>query len=377
MICKAPFTSQASWTTGSVSICCNDEPEVEYYDLESEWNSVERIEARTEWLNGTIPNRCVSCIERMNSRDATLPIWYRDVIGDDYEASPIIKTPPIYLHLSPSSECNLACRMCTPNISNTLDKLLCDSSNGTQYVDVVDYVRKCAPTLKHYVFHGGDPMFYRNFVEIVDILLPYRDSLYINVITNGTHHKSNGVDMMAMLAQFKNLKITVSIDSVPKYNDYMRSLTNTNRVYDIYNKWCREVPHAEMAIHTITTNISSLGIVEHLRDVINGNKLDRIDAFSYYMVGYPAIYKVTNLPEPLRVKVTKNIETYLGELELMDKDDEEQPYIINTIDILRNILNLFETTKFDIMQWGDFLRRNKEHDSAVRSGTTITNIISG
>lgn len=367
MICKAPFTSQVVWTSGEVQMCCNDQPSEKQYSLEDEWNSESRKQARREWLSGEIPDRCKSCVKRMESGDATLPVWY-DKIIETVELTEEVSMP-VYLHMSPSNQCNLACRMCNGEISSTYDKLICDSSNGERHNDIVEYVKKCLPKLEHYVFHGGDPMFYKDFLRVVEVLKGRKDDLYINVITNGTHHKSDGVDMIPHLKEFKNLKVTFSIDSIGKYNDYMRTLTKTSRVVDNFNKWCREVPHAEMSIHTITTNISSLGIVEHLRNIYNSDMFDRVDAFSHFMVDWPVEYRVHNQPPAMRQRVLDSINEFRDEVESYIGADIE-----TAKNILINIERQFERP-FDIKEWAMFLKKNKEHDVLSKSDTSIIEIM--
>lgn len=182
-------------------MCCNDQ-HIQYNSLEEEWNSPERQEVRKAFLEGKVPDRCKSCIERCEQDlGETLPIHMNETIAE-VEPAVIMETPR-YLHISPSNRCNLACRMCSIPISTMYGRAFgTELKNDNATPEFFEYLRKAAPTLDHYVFHGGDPIYEGNMLKILKILYPYRENIEINVITNGTTTKCGKVDVIPYLKEF-------------------------------------------------------------------------------------------------------------------------------------------------------------------------------
>lgn len=358
IFCQAPFTSQVMWADSSVSMCCNDKHK-EYLDLEDEWESPSRKEAQQQFLNGEVPERCTRCLEKLAIKDNTLLKWY-DRVFSDMTVEKLVKLEvPEYLHLSPHNKCNLACRMCTSVNSSTYgrktDTEVCHES------DVTAYVRKCLPTLRQYVFHGGDPVYHESFLEIVNILSERADDIAITVITNGTNLRSNGQDIVPYIKKFKNVKFMFSIDSVSEVNDFMRTFTKTNTVIENFNRICREIPHAEMAIHTVTTNISAMYFTEFC-DFIVSDKLERLDGFSHFMLDNPTQFVVHNLPTNIRDRLTQQYNKYMSSNKL-DKGNFLHRRLLN---VMNNVLLSFDENEFVIDNWVTFMRFNAEFTAKVK-----------
>lgn len=155
----------------------------------------------------------------------------------------------------------------------------------------------------------------------------------------------------------------MSIDGADKVNDYMRVYTKTHRSYKNFNRFCTEIPHAEMTIHTVHTNLS----VSYMREFYEGlsDRIERVDTMSHFAITYPYIYSISNLPESYRKRV-------LEKLEGVDTTEDTIGWAYRrAIDLVKEHME----RPFNPAHWSEFLLQNRDFDSKLRGETNLIDVL--
>lgn len=379
LMCKAPFVSQAQWTSGAVCMCCNDTRSTES-SLEEEWNSEERKKTRRQILNNQVPKRCKSCLLKSSSLighyNDNLNITDEQLIAA-CDPDGFMNTPPVYLHLSPTNKCQLACRMCSKQVSSTFDKLYSDidspyTKNKRNTLvnpdDVVAYVRKVLPTLQEYVFHGGEPMMSSYFEDIVGSLLEVKDTVRLVILGNGmTINTPQGEKAIALMKQFKEVEFILSLDGIPEVNDYQRCLSDANTIVNNV-KYLREViPHLELRLNHTLTNISIIKITEFYDFVLE--HFPGLHSLNHGFVRTPEEFQVKNLPDMVRKRILKELNEY---------DPSHLPFVfIKAFTEMKMTVEREFALPFDPKVWAKFIKYDADISRVHhKNGNTFTPIMS-
>ena len=106
--------------------CCIYETQEQHHDINSYWNSKEIVKVREEMLSGKKPKGCRKCWQA--ERNGILS--YRQILNK--ERLDLFKNrlqdvrldaQPIQVKFTVGNQCNLACRMCLPNLSSGVKKV--------------------------------------------------------------------------------------------------------------------------------------------------------------------------------------------------------------------------------------------------------------
>lgn len=359
-ICPAPFVSNVQWAYGMVKMCCNDN-DTEGDDLEEAWNSSKRMKARSQWLKGEVPDRCKSCVSgQLNQNGIELIGHYRSQFPsfepEHCDEDGRMRAGPKYLHLSPHNTCQLACRMCMPEVSTSYGKLFNGKAIKTDNrASTIEYVKSVAHQLQNYVFHGGEPMNDDSFIDILNILHPYRNQMRISVLSNGMSLKSRGKDVISVLKEFPKLEYMLSIDGTPEVNEHQRELSNTARMIANYNRLASEIPHAEVRVNQTLTNLTIANMPAFYR-YLNDN-LVRIDGLNHGNVTYPLEYQPFNVPEAFRTRILENI--------LSIEEGELKPALAREARKLKVRAREIFDRPFDSELWAKFQKEERDKNRVV------------
>lgn len=129
--------------------------------------------------------------------------WVKELafINDIY-ASTTHKMPVHYI-LSLTNACNLNCPFCflSHNVENEL--------NFDDWLSIIDQL----PPYARVVFFGGEPLIYKNFNKLFQLVANKFSS---TIVTNGTLLDESKIDILLQATQLKN--IFISIDSIGNLN---------------------------------------------------------------------------------------------------------------------------------------------------------------
>lgn len=211
-------------TDGQYRLCCvSQEPDnIENVNTHSiiEWHNSKTVrDAKNQLDKGFFPPSCTKCMIQESKgleSQRTKPEQYGPGIS--------------HLDLRFGNSCNLACVMCFPGSSSTLDvehrKLLSmgiDSPWGDKiYNNTNWYTDELADTfsnlkdLREVYLTGGEPMMVRNLCKFLSKL---DSSVRVRFNTNGTILNPQ---VLTELKRFEHVSMTYSIDGIGKVNDYIR-----------------------------------------------------------------------------------------------------------------------------------------------------------
>jgi len=214
--------------------CCETEP----YDAQRElfifekWDEKRAHEidkynqSKSIWLP-----ECDSCrhhekVMGHSVRTEDNETWSHVSDDDNNIKTAIIKT---------SNLCNLACRMCSPNVSTKWQQVVANNPINGFYkdemkelqqttIDDMTYMKDLVLTehLEHISFSGGEPMLSKWNVEILQYLID-KDlckNIAFGIITNGTVKFTDA--WLESIIQFKHASVAFSMDGLGSVIEYIR-----------------------------------------------------------------------------------------------------------------------------------------------------------
>ena len=367
MFCKAPFTSQSQWHGGSSQMCCNDK-NMSRIPMAEEWNSEDRKQARLDFIEGKIPDRCNHCVYIKDF--GSLPKWYDRVIPETKEELIAMCDPdghinakPKYLHMSPSNKCQLACRMCTPCNSTMFGKVFGkEFEGGFPPEDIVEYIRSCADNLVYFVYHGGEPTLSPEFQDIIDILTPYGDQMELCMLSNGMNKNIDWDE----LRKFRDVSFIFSVDGTKKYNDYQRVFSDLDRVVRNIKLAQEELPHMKLLFNHAVSNLNVTDVPEFYQMMVETFP----DAISLHhgVVVEPPYYDLCNLPEYQR-------EVVLEKIEALDTSEFPEVYKEAYDKVSRLVKTVFKDKPFNEDTWRTFITEEFRKKHKIKGSMGINEII--
>lgn len=312
MLCKLPYYSMAVWADGTCGICCfyngKTSDDVSGQKLNSVFNGLRYESERIRMELDILPTACVSCMGK-DCYDSTVK-HYGDRLMKGIDDEELINNKKIrYLHYSLSRQCNLACRMCTPSNSTTFNKLYrpnkkIDKTYPMNPKDFLDELKEMVGDLKHFTFHGGEPLMADYFDDVLDVLLTNKD-IRIQLITNGTADlEKRGV--LSKISKFKKAEVMMSIDGAPDINEDIRVFANTSTIIkNIID--ASKYKNIRTILHSTVSNMNVLFMSEYYDFLYENNLHNMVSNIDTYMLVQPTHYEPSNLNETLRLMAIKKM----------------------------------------------------------------------
>lgn len=215
-------------------------------DIEKIWNGKAMQTIRESFLNGTTPEACFKCVDRMVTRR----VWLNDKIGKYVKSKRFTLSPPLkplHVELQLGNKCNIQCRSCRSYSSSswikddyTLGKIdpALDRQVVNEYKLDVSFKdsKEMFSDVVRFDFKGGEPMVHNNGVEMIENLVRWgiAPNIILAYVTNGSFVNR---DMMNLWDNFKQLKMVMSIDGTGDLFSYTRSFNfekfeETLNIYD-------------------------------------------------------------------------------------------------------------------------------------------------
>jgi len=253
------------------------------------------------------------------------------------------------------SKCNLDCYMCHHFSSTTRQKMAYDKGvwNDTVWYDmdrskklsmtanldkvddnvVINQMIELAPYVKTLKIIGGEPLVMKQYYSVLDRLVQSGESKKITIKyqTNLTKLKNGKHNFLNYIPHFKKVIITVSIDAVGKYNDYIRRRSSFQEIEENI-KACSVYDNV---VINLNSTLSVPGILRfHEIDEYTKNN-PYIKDNSHWLIKDPKQLRINNLPKPLKDKLIpyyKDNPKYadvLKALEMPEEDDANFKEICN------------------------------------------------
>ena len=233
-----------------------------------------------------------------------------------------------YLEVESGRHCNLKCRSCNPELSSGWNEDIknnnelateygfndqLDELESFMYNDGLEHVSKenCIK-LKTIKATGGEPFLSKSFLKLINNLDKWdlAKNIKLEVYTNVSFIPKP--KFVEALLKLKTVELNMSIDSIGKRNDYLRSNSDwdtTNRVVDYWCKLASEHPNKVRLVVSNTVSILNVLTLNLLISYV-ANKEKQFGVYidiSHTVVHWPKYLAVYNFPRNIKDKIIKSI----------------------------------------------------------------------
>ena len=258
--CIAPFVGLQVNANGTLLPCCEFDhqasgfgeiPTFRDYDR---WQSVDMSRLRQDLINGIKSPGCHKCWARedidshkevkvVDSQRMNLNNIFQDYINSDFDPTRI--ESPRSVTVMFGNFCNLRCIQCTASCSSShqTEQLIHKPRFKNLRVYTVDenaekkwwktnyfanFLSKINQHIDHVFLHGGEPLITPEAIGFLKSI-PNPENVIMTLTTNATSLTDEVYDL---LARFKELSVTVSLEGIGEHNDYLRYGSNWTTVRD-------------------------------------------------------------------------------------------------------------------------------------------------
>lgn len=215
-------------------------------DLTAEfWNHPELKQMRLENLQDRpLPEACSTCAQTEKNGNYSRRLSWNDRLGTAWQMPDSV----IELDVQIDFACNLACRICGPNLS-TYWRLVdpdCDTKTfkvrvkNKSTLDLLETIPK--HSIRQIHFQGGEPFLTRSHQDLLELLLDQidPDNTVIWYHSNGTCKVNQ--DLIDLWQKFKRVEIYFSIDDMGPRMEYQRWPVKWNQLEENLLWWKENLP---------------------------------------------------------------------------------------------------------------------------------------
>lgn len=351
--CDLAWIHLSTFPQGNCSICCiadhsdkgnghswNRMPNNHIQDLTVKNNSIDEIvncdnykTIRLDMLNGRIPNSCKVChtVEQSGGvskrqKESSRGLDYDALTSDDGSIKPDLR----HIELRLGNHCNLKCRTCNADSSTSwiadYNKLKghVELASGYDFIkshpafsfDWVDdeafYDRliDTAPNLEQIHISGGEPFLVPTHFHLLDRLVKEgKTDIAIHYHTNLNYKFEKVKPALDLLANFKEVHISFSIDDVADRNTYIRSLSNWDLTIENLKLFLENYKFIYRITQTI--NIYNFMYVEELELFLQANAIKIKVGLNH--VHSPDYLSAVTLPKEVRQQKINSIHGIISE----------------------------------------------------------------
>jgi sulfatase maturation enzyme AslB (radical SAM superfamily) len=176
------------------------------------------------------------------------------------------------------------------------------SSNNT-----IDEIKKLAPYIYVFLIQGGEPLVMKKQFEFLDYLVEHGHSKHITIEmnTNLTILGTTSNNILDYAGKFKHIDVSISLEGVGKYNDYIRRRSDWDTIESNLLK-----------LRKVTTKIGvfstvSLLSVLHFDELILWCNQEDLDQ-TMFVIDNPNELHPRHLPQPIKDKLIYKYESLGG-----------------------------------------------------------------
>ncbi len=250
VFCILPWIHAQVRQNGDVYPCCRVKHKISYgstlkQPLAEIWNSEEIKKIRREMLNGVPQSFCADCYNVEKLGHVSHRQHVNRVFSHEYPRT--AKTDQnghlqdqeiVYLDIRFSNVCNLKCRSCTPDSSNSwhddhiklfgriddpqkVRRLALDSKTAIADID------QLLPKMQRIYFAGGEPLLDENHYLLLEKLIKLgRTDVVLIYNSNASHLKYKKWNVLQLWQNFKAVQMSASIDAIGAPMELIRKGAN-------------------------------------------------------------------------------------------------------------------------------------------------------
>ena len=206
-----------------------------------------------------------------------------------------------FLEISVSNQCNITCRMCSPQYSSKwaeIKNVTVEKQDLTKILDSID--------LNHVTrikYLGGEPFITPEFKSLIEILEQQNvaENISLQVNTNATFFPSKYIDK---LKKFKMLYLMLSIDGINKVDEYVRQGTDWKTKEEVINQWLdfrNNNSNITISAHTVI-QAYNVHDTQNIKEYVEQRNIFWIPA----VLSWPPYLSLNALP-PAYIETVKNV----------------------------------------------------------------------
>ncbi len=351
--CVLPWTHLATYTSGSVLLCCVAQNDLNLNlnetTLAQAWNSEKLKDVRKKMLAGQKVSSCTHCYREEAAGHESHRItennaWEFRFTGEWIE-NRVEKTLEdgslpeglVSVDLRLGNTCNLTCVMCRPQDSSRWQALAKKLENSLRIEKMYHEWREKAdinqsrfewykkqefwqdlmqilPSLRELIIGGGEPMLLEEHRVLIEACVSsgHASHIQLRYHTNGTTLDPQIFDSWK---HFQIVETFISLDGIKDHNHYLRYPASWPAIEKNLNT-LDNYPHGNLRA-MLLCSVHALNVYyldEYAKWVENQNfKIISVDADSYFhpgVVHYPDYLSVQVLPEHIKKIVTEKVKKF-------------------------------------------------------------------
>jgi MoaA/NifB/PqqE/SkfB family radical SAM enzyme len=351
--CPLPWTHQATYTDGSVLLCCvagNDSGQnLRHQGLKDSFHSPHWKEARRRMKAGEWPKSCDRCrLEEQSGyhshRLDEISVWERRIgaegiqrLLDSTQEDGHVDFLPVSVDLRVENKCNLQCVMCRPHdslkwlgLAQTIGAqaehptLRNDMSYKTS-IQLENYgwqengavweeVRELAPSLEELIIGGGEPMLLKGHMEFIRYCVEAGHAKHIQL----RYHTNLTVlprEYFDLWKEFKYVEFFASIDGLRERNHYVRFPSQWSEIEKNLD-FLDSVPYANIKTRILySCHALSLFHLDEMAEWIENRKFQKVThGFNGYfhpgIVMHPEYLNPQIYPRHVKEDITSRLEAF-------------------------------------------------------------------
>lgn len=354
-ICVNPWINLFLDTAGSANPCCiyldpNQQLNINTQSFDEIMNSQPLKDLRRQLLDGEQPAGCQICwAEEANNKQSKRirdNYVFKNELGK-IDWNQIDSLAPRALDIKLGNTCNLACRICSPDQSTTLNnevkntislqqlyKPINLNTNWVQNKDSIFWndMKSAKDSLTYIQVEGGEPLLVKRHFEILEFYVAENTAhkMCLHYNTNGSIFPAT---KMHLLDKFKHVEFTLSIDNLGKKFEYERYGASWDTVYSNILEYAK-LDKSKYTINVLCT-LSAM------------NLADAYDLYVFFKnLDIPIEYNILNEPADMSINVlTANAKKYIlskiGNINDSDFDSKINPVIKHLLNNHNNLLDRF------------------------------------
>ncbi len=340
--CEYPFHSVAIQPNGDITPCCAYTGSLGNFSAtESMTDFLKNNENLNQLkLNETLGIQtdpgCNKCYSNTESEASRKFIFKNSVSKYKQDSNDEI----LHLDMSFGNRCNLSCAMCSSKYSSKLRNIeLAFEDRWATVSDIFDLTPKdidkildAATNLKVIELKGGEPLMYKDSLEyfLNQVYEKYGPSLRVYITTNFSKITS---DIAAIIKNFKNVKLIISIDGVGDTYEWIRGF-NFGQLESLIQTFGPDLKN-NIDRFNFCSSIFNLGNIQNFYDW-SVELSDNLGTTNQIPTSFSIISRDCHTSVLLTPKKLQAIEIVDS---LLAKSESSCTFTNNTLKVLRSYLN--------------------------------------
>ena len=340
--CVLAFTSMYIDPSGDIRPCCVSKNFPKPINL-NDFDSIEDVMNNKQFQNlrksmvmGQPQSMCDVCYTGgADLMDTWNKRWQHKLDDPDLYDKNMKVSSIHYLDARFSNICNFKCRMCHPSLSSSwyANYIEVHGDKGKKYLDsmkvlddnaIAKFSDKAISKLEHMNVAGGEPFITADFFRLLDRISDIQAAkMTINVTTNLStlfYKRKNVIDM---LSRFKTVNIQASVDGYGDVGEYQRTGFSSQKFFnnlDMLTQMSKKYKHISVNLEYTITTLNMFHIYD-FKDYVEANTPIRHSAINFHWAVGPLGFCPGIIPDDLKDKLTKYIDTKFGDLSENTKDN--------------------------------------------------------